>query len=154
MKFIHSQYARSHGLYQPGPLTEAAQQANASAVASPYDADELVIDIDREIWCLEQLSGVADASHSPAQTRAFVAWIATICADAADRGGGRVELGKAAAVGARHYTRPWRNLACLLARRCAALSRRYGAEEASALPGEVIRWLFCDTGTLDSRGLH
>lgn len=110
--------------------------------------------MDREIWCLEQLSGVANANHSPAQTRAFVAWIASICADAADRGGGRVELGKAAAVGARHYTRPWRNMACLLSRRCATLCAHYGADDASALPGEVIRWLFCDAGEAESRGLH
>jgi len=73
MKPIHSRYATSNRLYQPGPLIEAAQQADASAVASPYDADELVIDIDREIWFLDQLSGITDANHSPAQTRAFVA---------------------------------------------------------------------------------
>ncbi len=135
--------------------TDIPSPIGAPPQAGPQHIDEFEIDVDREIRGLAGLSGVSMAGASDtAQAQAFVAWIAGICAEVADGGGGRVQMGKAATVASRRHARPWRNLACLLARRCAVLAECYGVEGRAAPSGEVIRWLFVDLGASDTSALH
>lgn len=106
---------------------------------------ELLIDIDREIESMVRLSGVAlEASCQARDVKAFITRMAILCAHAADRGGGRVEMLKAMAVATCRLERPWRHLASLLAQRCAMLASHYGEEGQEGPSGEVIRWLFAD----------
>lgn len=157
MSSFSAPQAAPHALYELKSLLIATQHSSLSSSdgLAVEQEHEYEIDIDREIACLALLSGLAeDATHRPGQVQAFVAWIAAICADTADCGGGRAEMSKAAAVASRRHSRPWRNLACLLARRCASLTSRYGVEEENGASGEVIRWLFTELPAPHSRDLH
>lgn len=138
--------ARAHALCDLQAFLEASRHMRA---ATSPDADEtgpdVEIDIDREIWCLEQLSGVADVvGHGARQTRDYIAWIASICADAGDQGLCDSRIRRVVAAATRHDAPAWRRLADLLAQRCAVFMQRYGIESVDGPSGEVIRWLFAE----------
>lgn len=156
MQTIPAPRAGRHSLQDLQALVEAARHMGACTPTSVNGAEqEIEIDIDREIWCLELLSGVVDVvGHGTRQTRDYVAWIASICADAADRGASAAQMLNTVEAASHHYAPPWRNLADLLARRCAMFVRSFGIESVDGPSGEIIRWLFVEAWPQPCAVLH
>lgn len=156
METIHAMRAGTHSLRELQDLVKAARHMGACTPPNAGAAgQEVEIDVDREIWCLELLSGVADdVGHGARQTRDYVAWVASLCADAVDRGDSMAQVRMTVEAAVRHCAPAWRNLAQLLAQRIAIFVRWYGVETADGPSGEVIRWLFVETEPHPSGHLH
>lgn len=156
METIEASRPGKHSLRELQDLVEAARHMGACTPTSAgAAAQEIEIDVDREIWCLELLSGVADVvGHGALQTRDYIAWIASLSADAVDRGDSMAQVHMTVEAAVRRSSPAWRNLAELLVQRIAVFVRWYGVETADGPSGEVIRWLFVETEPHPSGHLH